>query len=71
MVKNSHASVVLKDLFPNPYTNLVVTDPASSSQVLMLSVTKPSTDILVSTRNKDDGNQATDQTTTLTTHLST
>ena len=46
-------------------------DPASSSQVLMLSVTKPSTDILVSTRNKYYGIQATDQPTTSTTNPST
>ena len=50
---------------------MVATDPAPSSQVLMLSVTKPSIDILVSTRNKDYGSQATDQPTTSTTNPST
>lgn len=60
MVKTSHASAMLTNPFPNPDTNLVATDPISSSQVLMLSVTKPSIDILVSTRNKDYGIQAID-----------
>ena len=57
--------------FPNLDTNLVATDPAYSSQVLMLSVKKPSIDILVSKHNKDYGSQATDQPTTSTTNLST
>ena len=61
-------SAVLTDPFPNPDTSMVATDPAPSSQVLMLSVTKPSTYILVSTRNKYNGIQATDQPTTLTTN---
>ena len=52
MVKTSHASTVLTNPFPNLDTNLFVTDLASSSQVLMLSITKPSTNVLVSTRNK-------------------
>ena len=55
IIKTSHASAVLTDPFPNPDTNLVATDPAPTSQVLMLSTTKPSQDILVSTRNKDYG----------------
>ena len=71
MVKTSHASSVLTDPFPNPDTNLVATDPASSSQVLMLSVTKPSKNILVSMHNKYYGSQATDQPTTSTTNPST
>ena len=70
MVKTSHASAVLTNLFPNSDTNLVATDLASSSQVLMLSVTNPSTYILVSTRNKYYGIQATDQPTTSTTNPS-
>ena len=42
IIKTSHASIVLTDPFPNPDTNLVATDPSPSSQVLMLSTTKPS-----------------------------
>ena len=71
MVKTSHAKAMLIDPFLNPNTNLVATDPTSSSQVLMLSVTKPSTDNLVSMRNKYYGSQATDQPTSLTTNPST
>ena len=55
---------MLTDPFPNLDTNLVATDPAPSSQVLMLSTTKPSQDILVSTQNKYNGSPATDQPTT-------
>ena len=36
---------------------MVVTDHASTSQVLMLSTSKPKIDVLVSTRSKDYGNQ--------------
>ena len=61
---------MLTDPFPNPDTNLVATDPAPSSQVLVLSSTKPSQDILVSTRNKDYGSSATNKPTTLTTNPS-
>ena len=61
---------MLADPFMNPDTNLVATDPPSSSQVLMLTVTKRSTYILVSTRNKYYGSQATDQPTTSTTNPS-
>ena len=50
---------------------MVAMDPAPSSQLLMLSVTKPSTDILVSTHNKYYGSQATNQPTTSTTNPST
>ena len=57
---------MLTDPFPNSDTNMVATDPAPSSQVLMLSVTKNSTNILVSTRNKDYGSPTTDQPTTST-----
>ena len=53
MVNTSHVSAVLIDLFPNMDTNFVATDLAPSSQVLMLFVTKPLTNILVSTLNKD------------------
>ena len=62
---------MLIDPFPNPDTNLVATDPAPSSQVLMLSTTKPSQYILVSTWNKDYGSPTIDQPTTLTTNPST
>jgi len=62
---------VLTDRFPNPNTNLVATNPAPSSQVLMLSITKPSKNILVSTHNKYYGSQATDQPTTSTMNPST
>lgn len=55
---------MLTDPFPNLDTNLVAMDPAPSSQVLMLSTTKHSQDILVSTQNKDYGSPATDQPTT-------
>ena len=64
IIKTSHALVVLIDPFPHPNTNFVATDPAPSSQVLTLSITKPSTDILVSTRNKYYGSQTTNQPTT-------
>ena len=65
IIKTSNASAVLTDSFPNLDTNLVATDPAPSSQVLMLSTTKPSLDILESTQNKDYGSLA-DQPTTST-----
>ena len=71
IIKTSHASAVLTDPFPNPDTNLVATDPALSSQVLILSTTKPSQDLLVSTRNKYYGSPATDQPTTSTKNPST
>ena len=61
---------MLTDPFPNPDTNMVTMDLAPSSQVLMLSSTKPSIDILVSTRNKYYGSQATDQPNTSTMNLS-
>ena len=66
MIKTSHASFVLMDPFLNPDTNLVATDLASSSQVLMISVTKPLKNVLVSTHNKYYGIQATNQPTTST-----
>ena len=62
---------MLTDPFPNPDPNLVATDPAPSSQVLMLSITKPSTDIFVSTCNKYYGSQATNQPTTSKMNIST
>ena len=49
---------------------MVATDPAPSSQVLMLFVTKPSTDILVSMCNKYYGSPTTDQPITSTMNLS-
>ena len=52
IIKTSHASAVLTDPFPNPDTNMVAMDPTPSSQVLTLSITKASTNILVSMRNK-------------------
>ena len=57
--------------FPNPNTNMVVTDLASSSKVLMLSVTNPKNDVLVSMQNKDYGSQVTNQPTTSTMNPST
>ena len=66
MVNTSHASAMLTYLFLNPNTNLVATDPTSSSQVLMLSIMKPSIDVLVSMRNKGYGSQAIDQPSTST-----
>ena len=49
LLKTSPASAMLTDPFPNLDTNMVATNPASSSQVLMLSVIKPKSDFLVST----------------------
>lgn len=37
---------------------MVATDHASTSQVLMLSASKPKIEVLVSTRSKDYGNQS-------------
>ena len=51
-LKTSNASVVLTNPFPNPDTNMVATNPASISQVLMLSITKPKTDVFVSMKKK-------------------
>ena len=48
--------MVLTDPFPNPKTNLIASDNASPSQVLMLSISKQQNDALISTRNKDYGN---------------
>ena len=50
---------------------MVATDPTPSSKVLMLSITKTSTKILVPMRSKDYGSQATDKPTTSTMNLST
>lgn len=72
LLKTSTTSAVLTDPFPTPETHLVATDHASTSEVLMLSITNPQNDVLVSTRNKDYGNplssnnQATDQPSTST-----
>ncbi len=54
--KSSKTSVVLTDPFPNLGTNLVASENASPSQVLMLSVSKQLNDALISTRSKDYGN---------------
>ena len=57
----------MTDPFPNLETNLVASDNASPSQVLMLSISKQQNDALISTRNKDyrnpqlSNNKATDQ----------
>ena len=57
----------MTDSSPTSKTHLVAIDHASTSQVLMLSITKPQNEVLVSTRNKYYGNpsllnnQATDQ----------
>ena len=50
--------MVLTDPFPKPETNMVATDHASTSQVLMISASKPKIEVLVSTRSKDYVNQA-------------
>jgi len=55
-LKASGTSAVLTDPFPNLETNLVAIDHASTSQVLMLSISKKKNDALISTRNKDYGN---------------
>ena len=44
--KNSKTLAVLTDQFPNPETNLVASDNASPSQVLMLSISKQQNDAL-------------------------
>ena len=62
---------MLTDPFPNPDTNMVAMETNPSSQVLMLSIAKPSTDILVSMSNKYYGSQAIDQPTTSNMNLST
>ncbi|MCY6488273.1 hypothetical protein, partial [Actinobacillus pleuropneumoniae] len=54
--KNSKTSAVLTDPFPNPGTNLVASENASLSQVLMFSISKQQNDALIMTRNKDYGN---------------
>ena len=54
--KSSKSSAVLTDPFPNPGTNLVASENASPSQVLMLSVSKQLNDALILTRSKDYGN---------------
>lgn len=51
--KNSKTSVVLTDPFTNPGTNLVASDNASPSQVLILLVSKQQNDALITRRNKD------------------
>ena len=71
IIKTSHPSALLTYPFPNLDTNLVAMDPAPSSQVLILSTTKPSQDILVSTHNKDYGSSAIDQPNTSTMNPST
>ncbi len=54
--KSSKTSALLMDLFPNPGTNLVASENASPSQVLMLSVSKQLNDTLITTRSKYYGN---------------
>lgn len=72
---NSKTSAVLTNPFPNPGTNLVASDNASPSQVLMLSVLKQQNDALILTRNKDyenpqlSNNKANDQPSSWTTTL--
>lgn len=55
-LKASSTSAVLTDPFLSPKTNLVAIDNASTSQVVMLSISKKQNDALISTRNKDYGN---------------
>lgn len=47
---------MLKNPFPNPETHLSAIDHASTSHVLILSATKPKTDVFVTTRSNDYGN---------------
>jgi len=54
--KNSKTLVVLTNPFLNLGTNMVASDNASLSKVLMLSVSKQQNDALISTRNKYYGN---------------
>ena len=68
LLKTSNTSAIFTDPFPKSKAHLVVTDHASTSQVLILSITKPQNEVLVSMRKKDYGNpssssndQATDQ----------
>jgi len=74
-LKSSKTSAVLTDPFPNPGTNLVASDNASPSQVLMLSVSKHQNDALISTWNQDyknpqlSNNKANDQPSSSTTTL--
>jgi len=56
LLKTSSASAVLTNPFLNLETHLVATDHASTSQVLILSTSKPKIYALVSTRSKDYGN---------------
>ena len=49
LLKTSNASAILTDPFLNPDTHLVATDHSSTSQVLMLSSSKPKIDVLVTT----------------------
>ena len=49
--KTSKTSAVLTDLFPNPETNMVTSDNASPSHVLMFSISKQQNEALLSTRN--------------------
>lgn len=51
--KSLKTSTVLIDPFPNQETNLVASDNASPSQVLMFSILKQQNDAFISTRNKD------------------
>ncbi len=54
--KSSKTSAVPMDPFPNQGTNLVASENASPSQVLMLSVSKQLNDTLIMTRSKYYGN---------------
>lgn len=56
LLKTSSTSIVLTNPFPNPERHMVATDHTSTSQVLMLSASKPKIDVLVSTRSKHYGN---------------
>ena len=73
--KNSRTSAVLTDPFLNLGTNLVASDNAPPSQVLMFSISKQQNDPLISTRNKDyrnpqlSNNKAIDQSSSSTTTL--
>ena len=57
LMKNYNTSTVLTDPFPKSETNMVATDQASTSQVLMLSISKQKDDVLVTIGSKYYGNQ--------------
>jgi len=47
---------MLTNPFPNQETHMVAQDPSSSNKILMLSSTKPKSNVMVATQNKGYGN---------------